>query len=79
MSRYRPASVLVKLAGTNPYPTGARSESAKIDNWNFRKNGDHLNLDVKKTILQSGLIIEEMKTVIFDTHYLVKAKPLKSS
>lgn len=51
----------------------------KIDNWNFRKNGDHLNLDVRKTILQSGLIIEEMETVIFDTHYLVKAKPWKSS
>ena len=51
----------------------------KIDNWNFRKNGCHINLDVGKTILQSGLIIEEMETVILDTHYLIKARPFKNS
>lgn len=49
----------------------------KGDNWNLKKNGCHLNLDIKKIILESGLVIEEMQTVIMGTHYLIKAKPYK--
>lgn len=35
------------------------------------------NLDIKKIVLESGLIIEEIQTIIVGTHYIIKAKPYK--
>lgn len=51
----------------------------KVDNWNFTKNGCHLNIDVKEIVHESGLIVEDIQTAILGTHYIIKAKPNKSS
>lgn len=50
----------------------------KCDNWNLKKNGCHLNKDIKKIVLESGLIIEEIQSVILGTNYIIKAKSYKS-
>lgn len=39
--------------------------------------GDNINTDILKITKESDLIIENIKTFLFDTHYLIWAKPSK--
>ncbi|MCL6590361.1 MAG: class I SAM-dependent methyltransferase [Firmicutes bacterium] len=50
----------------------------RIDNWNFKHHACHTNLNIKNTVLESGLVIEEYQVVNHGVHYQIKAKPNKN-
>lgn len=51
----------------------------KFDEWNYRKNGCHLNLDVVRTVEAAGINIKKVEVIMFGAHYLIWGMPGKTS
>jgi ubiquinone/menaquinone biosynthesis C-methylase UbiE len=49
----------------------------RIDKWNLKHNGCHTGLNIKDTVLEAGLLIEDFQVIHQGIHYQVKAKPNK--